>query len=305
MKRGLAISNPAAGGGSGKKRARKVLDALARGGKAPELVETTHAGHAIELAAEAARANVGTVIAIGGDGTTFEVANGLLREAATRERGGNTGDPIRIGVIPVGTGNSFVRDFGLTTTELAVEAVLRGHTRPADAVRVVHAQGTSYYVNLLSIGFTAEVGALTNRRFKALGATGYAVSVLVEVSRLKPQTFTYGLDGAETFDREGIFVSFSNTRCTGGSMQMAPKADVSDGAIDVIHVGDLGRGRLLSAFPRIYKGTHLALEDVSHTIARNVVFGARRPQAVMVDGEVVEWELHELNVMRHALQVVA
>ena len=172
-------------------------------------------------------------------------------------------------------------------------------------MRATHRAGVLHYINLLSIGFTSDVGALTNRWFKPLGAAGYAVSTVFEVLRLQARRFPMRLDGGATDARPADFLSFSNSRCTGGDMQMAPHADVSDGRLDVIRVGDLGRIGLLRAFPSIYEGKHVFHPDIEATTAGRVDFDLADPVDIMVDGEVLRAHLQSLEMLPSALQVFA
>lgn len=291
MSQSVVIVNRAAGGGRGPALAAPHLahlDATVR--------YTERPGHARELAEQAARDGASTVVAAGGDGTVFEVVNGLMQLAPD--------DRPTLGLLPVGTGNSFVRDLALDSPARAVEAILGGHTQPVDVVRLDHDEGVLHYVNLLSVGFSAEAGALTNRRYKGLGASGYILAVLQCLLRLGAHPFPHALDGGPVDARPYVLVSFSNSRFTGGDMQMAPRADISDGELDVVTIGPMRRLRFLRAFPRIFAGTHDQLPEIDLARAREVVFSAASPVDVMVDGEVLTLTLRKLEVLPGALRVL-
>jgi diacylglycerol kinase (ATP) len=293
------IVNPAAGGGRCGDRVAQVLPRL----RSAELGEievhrTTGPGHATTLARTFAERGQRTILCAGGDGTTYEVLNGLFPRDPAAPRP-------RLGLLPLGTGNSFLRDLHIETEDAAIEAVCRGATRPVDVVRADHDEGCLHYLNLLSVGFTSDVGALTNRWFKALGPAGYAVSTVLEVLRLRARPFPVRLDDGPLDDRPADFLSFSNSRCTGGNMQMAPAAKVDDGLLDVIRVGDLGRRQLLTTFPKIYQGRHLEHPKNEATTAARVRFELDGPVAVMVDGEVRTVWLRSLQVQPAAIEVFA
>jgi len=290
------IVNPASGGGRGSARVQGALQTLREHGWDLDVRETTGPGHASDLAVEAAEREVPVVLAAGGDGTTYEVVNGLFPAKGTVPR---------LGLLPVGTGNSFLRDFAITDLAAAVQAILRKQPRACDVVRATHAQGAVHYVNLLSLGFSAEVGALTNRRFKGLGLAGYALATVGSLVRLDHPCFPYALDDGPRETAPVVLLSFCNSRFTGGTMQMAPAADPTDGALDVIHVGAMRRRRLLGAFPKIYRGTHVHLPEVRTTTARSVRFDLSGPVPCMIDGEVCDLTLERLDVLPGALQVFA
>ncbi|HMV67017.1 MAG TPA: YegS/Rv2252/BmrU family lipid kinase, partial [Myxococcota bacterium] len=235
------------------------------------------------------------LLCAGGDGTAYEVVNGLMQ----------AGGRPALGMIPLGTGNSFLRDFGITTAARALDAVVADRRRPIDVVRADCDGGPIWYINLLSIGFTSDVGALTNRRFKALGKHGYTVATVIEVARLRHHAFPLRLDGGPTDARPCVFLSFNNSRCTGGDMQMAPSADPSDGRLDVIRVGPMSRLQLLGTFPKIYQGRHVDHPLVEQATAAQVDLDLDGPVDLMVDGEVIRRRLTRLVVLPGALEVIA
>ena len=120
---------------------------------------------------------------------------------------------------------------------------------------------------------------------------------------LTPRPLPFALDGGESHREPVIFLSFNNSRFTGGKMMMAPDADPSDGLFDAIIVGDLGRVGLLRAFPKIFAGTHLEAPGVSATTAHKAVFDLADPVDVMVDGEVFPMSLEVIDVLPGAIDV--
>lgn len=291
MPRLVVIVNGAAGGGRGSSRLEPHLAALRASGEVV-LRPTDGPGHATALARAAVADGADGVVAVGGDGTLFEVVNGLLP----------AGGPA-LGVIPVGTGNSFVRDVGHRDPAAAAAAIASGRTRPIDALRLRHDAGETFSVNLVSFGFSAEAGALTNARYKPLGVAGYVLAVLQTLVGLHPHVAPHALDGGAFDGRPFTLLSFCNTRYTGGDMQMAPGADPADGRLDVVRIGPMGRRRFLSSFPRIFRGTHPQMPEVSLATAASVAFAPGAPVDVMIDGEVLTLVPRALDVLPGALRV--
>ncbi len=295
----LTIVNPAAGGGRARRKVGDALERLRRAGLALDVRETARAGHAREMARTARARGQKRFISVGGDGTGFEVVDGIFAAKAPN------GEPPTLGLLPLGTGNSFLRDFDIDSTDLAIEAIARGREKECDVVRADHAGGALHYINLLSIGFSARAGSLTNDRFKPFGMAGYVMAVLTCVARLEHPVFPLRLDGGDVDRRPAALLSFSNSKFTGGTMMMAPGADVSDGELDVIRVGALGRLRFVRAFPAIFKGTHIELDDIEQTRARRVELEGIGEVECMVDGEVLRLDLRALEVLPSALKVLA
>jgi diacylglycerol kinase (ATP) len=289
----LVIVNGAAGGGRAEARLQPLLPGLA--GAAVTVAHTSGPGHATELARAATS---DAVVAVGGDGTLHEVVQGLMARA----------ERPALGVVPVGTGNSFVRDLDLRDPARAVAAVAAGRVREVDVVRVTHADGAVYSVNLVSVGFAADAGSTTNRRYKGLGVAGYVAAVVQTLAGLRPTVVPWRADAdpdAPFDSRPFVLLSFCNSSSTGGDMTMAPAADLSDGELDVVRIAPMGRRRFLTSFPRIFRGTHGELPEVTFGRARRVEFAPLPPVDVMIDGEVAALSLRSLEVVPRALRVLA
>lgn len=294
----LAIVNPAAGGGRCGKLAGHALAALRSQGLSLDVIASAGVGHPSQLAREAYSQGYRRFLSVGGDGTAHEIINGVFSlDAAAR---------VSLGFLPLGTGNSFLRDFTERGAEESARAVLEGRTRPCDLLRLTHADGVLYSFNLVSFGFTADVGALTNRVFKplALGGFGYLLGVLVVILRLRRRAFPLRCDDDVEWDRRRcLFLSFSNSKFTGGKMMIAPQADTSDGLIEFVHWGPIGRLGLLRMLPPLYDGTHIHHPLAARRSARRVVFDLDGPVNVLVDGEILRLRCRALEVLPRALDV--
>jgi diacylglycerol kinase (ATP) len=296
----LAIVNRAAGGGRAGKLAAAALDRLRASGIKVEAVNTSGPGDATRLAREAYAKGYRNFISVGGDGTGFEIVNGLFPEAL------NSSDRVALGFLPLGTGNSFLRDFSKDGLQHATEALLAGKRRRCDVLKLTHATGVLYYINLLSVGFTADVTALANRRFKRLGEAGYVLAVLGSLLRLKRRAFPLRLDSTVEFDTNRcLFLTFNNSKYTGGKMMIAPKAESDSGLIEYVRWGAIGRLTLLRNFPTLFDGTHLNHPSASRGSATRIEFDLEGPVDVMVDGEVLTIQPKLLEVLPGALDVIA
>ncbi len=294
MERFLAIVNPAAGGGRSANLAGPALSRLRDGGLHIDVIASTAPGHAAQLAKEAFDQGYRQFIAVGGDGTAHEILNGAF--AAQRR--------ISLGFLPLGTGNSFLRDFTKDGAEASLKAILEGRKRPIDIVKLTHSTGEIYSFNLLSIGFTADVGALTNRRFKPLGHFGYLLGVFVRVAQLNRRAFALRCDDDKDWDeRRSLFLTFNNSKFTGGTMMIAPNADPTDGFIEFVRWGPIGRLGLLRMLPKLYDGTHVHHPLASRRAVRHVDFNIPTPVDVMIDGEIVSLTCKSLDILPSALDV--
>jgi diacylglycerol kinase (ATP) len=292
----FTIVNPAAGGGRCGKLAPAALGRLRSAGLDLEMRETHAPGEAAVLANGAYAAGFRNFIAVGGDGTGFEIVNGLFPPAATEGRAA-------LGFLPLGTGNSFLRDFTQRGADFAVEAIVTRRRRPCDVMRLDHAGGSLFYINTLNMGFAADVATLTNRRLKRLGELGYLVGVLVSLARLRRRPFPLRADG-ERDDRRCLFLAFSNSKYTGGKMMIAPDASINSGAIEYVHWGPIGRFGLIRNLPGLFDGTHIRHPLASRRTAARIEFDLGTPVDVVVDGEVLTLEVESLEVLPGALDVM-
>jgi diacylglycerol kinase (ATP) len=294
----FAIVNPAAGGGRCGRLAPAALDRVGQAGIELEVALSTKPGEATALARAAYAKGERNFLAVGGDGTAFEIVNGLFPEAQTQGR------PV-LGFLPLGTGNSFLRDFTRRGVEHTIEALGNRSRRPCDVLRLRHSGDDIYFINLLSLGFPADVGELTNRRFKGLGEPGYILGVVARLAGLRHPAFPHRVDGAEEWDRRRcLFLTFSNSKFTGGKMMIAPKADPSDARIEYVRWGPIGRLRLLWTFPRLFTGTHIEHPLASRAAAERIEFDLAEPVNAMVDGEILRLKCRSIEILPGALDVV-
>jgi diacylglycerol kinase (ATP) len=292
----FAVVNPAAGGGRCGKLAPAALNRIRSGGLALEVRETRAAGEAAVLANGAYAEGYRNFIAVGGDGTSFEIVNGLFPDAASEGRAA-------LGFLPLGTGNSFLRDFTERGADYAIEAILTRRRRPCDVIRLNHAGGSLYYINTLNIGFAADVATLTNRHLKRLGEFGYLAGVLVSLARLRRRPFPLRADGQRD-DRNCLFLAFSNSKYTGGKMMIAPHASIDSGAIEYVHWGPIGRFGLVRNLATLFDGSHIRHPLASRRTATRIEFEIETPVDVVIDGEVLTLEIESLEVLPSALDVM-
>lgn len=294
----LAIVNPAAGGGKCGRLAAAALDRVRNLGIQVDVRETTKAGQATEFARESYRAGNRNFIAVGGDGTSYEIINGLFPEA-------QTGGRPALGFLPLGTGNSFLRDFTTRGVENTMEALRDSRRRGCDVIQLRHSGGDIYFLNLLSLGFPAEVGETANRRFKRWGELGYIFAVFRHVINLEHAAFPHRLDNSSEWNHSrNLFLTFSNSKFTGGKMMIAPRADPSDGLIEYVRWGPIGRAGLICTLPRLFTGTHLKHRLAARAGVKGVDFELDGPVNVMVDGESLRVQCKSLRILPNALDVI-
>lgn len=270
------IVNPAAGRGAAARALDPVAREFHRQGWAVHVERTEGPGHAAELAARAAAAGVTRVVAVGGDGTVHEVANGLL---------GHGGD-VALGVVPIGSGNDFAKLVGVYrhAPVRAVRRLVTARTATFDAGRV----GAEYFVNSMGLGFGPAVVRLRNAMPGLSGFASYLVPVLRAFASFRAPRFEIRAAGfAETGYM--MMVEVCNGTTAGGSYRFAPDAQPDDGRLDVCVVRRLSLPRFLLAIPRVMRGTHGRMREVELFRTREVTIRSLDgPLLLHLDGELRE-----------------
>jgi len=293
----LAVVNPAAGFGKCAKLLGPTMDHLRAAGVSFDVAETKRAGHATEIAREAFRNGYRKFIAVGGDGTSFEIVNGLFPEAWDSK------ETPTLGFLPLGTGNSFLKDFTDQGVEYALQAIIENRARPCDVICLKHRQGAVYYINILSLGFVADVCNLAGR-FKRLGAASYGLAVVLTLARFRKRVFRLKLDGeAQADPPPTALLIFNNSKFTGGNMMLAPYADTGDGQIEIVR-WSADRFDFIRNFPKCYDGSHIHHPLIWTGRAHHVDLDFDAPVDIMIDGEVMTAQLKSLDVLPSALNVM-
>jgi diacylglycerol kinase (ATP) len=293
----LAIVNPAAGGGRTRKLLGPALDRLRTAGLEIAVRETSAPGQATDIARQSCAEGYRRFISVGGDGTSYEIVNGLFPP--------NGADSPILALLPLGTGNSFLRDFSDKGVDYAMESLIAGRSRNCDVLRLRHKGGVLHYINLLSVGFSADVATLRQRRFSSWGEIGYQASIFICLARFRRRPFPVSVDGDQNIDRRPcLFLTFNNSKFTGGTMMIAPSAKVDDGLIEFVRWGPIGRIGLIRNLPGLYDGTHTEHPLAEVRQVRQVEFHLDSSVDCMIDGEVLTLHCESLDVLPAALRVV-
>ncbi len=310
----LFVVNPIAGRGAGE-RAFQLLEAAAsRLQLNHQLVMTSAPGHATQLARQAAAVGCRVVIAVGGDGTSNEVLNGLLQASQNGE-----GQSI-MGIIPVGRGNDFAAGLGLaagTSPDPAacLDRLLACQPHSLDVGRVVgemHPNGL-YFGNGVGIGFDAVVGfeALKLNRspfYRLFSFATYLVAAFRTIMLYHNAPLVRIETDAFQLEQRAIMISIMNGWRMGGLFKMAPQSSMQDGLYDICLVGAVNRPGLLGLIGRFMKGTQEAHPDVQIKRARSLHIRALQGTLpAHADGETLCTAGSELKIelLPQALQILS
>lgn len=289
------IVNPISGRGHGERAIPEIEAHFKAANLNYVLKRTEFAGHALELAREAAGFDV--IIAAGGDGTANEVLNGIL-EADHRH-----GSQPAMAVIPVGRGNDFAYGMGVpaSVTE-ACQCITADHRHKVDVGRVFGENFPTgrYFGNGVGVGFDAVVGFESLKMKWLSGFASYIVAALkttllyFKAPRLKLVTAESEHTGAY------LMVSIMNGKRMGGGFYMAPESNPSDGNLDLCVVNQVQRRQLLPLVSKFTKGTQKDDPAVSYLHTDHLEIHALEGsipahadgETVCEKGESIRIELH-------------
>lgn len=266
------IVNPAAGSGHALKIEQQLRNELKQRGVEAAFVHTDAPGHATELAREAAvQEGCRGVIAVGGDGTCYEVACGLM----------GTGVPL--GIIPAGTGNDFIKTVGIPKKPLAaIDLILRGKPRPVDVGRM----NDRLFLNVSGTGFDVTVLDYTLQAKKYVkGILPYLYGLVRGISHYRPVHVRFTADG-ETQERDVLICSVANGRYFGGGIAICPDASADDGYFDLVVVENRPRWVIPFYIPGLLLGRVLKFGITTHRRCTSVELISKGMRLNM-DGEIV------------------
>ncbi|MGQ0571842.1 MAG: diacylglycerol/lipid kinase family protein [Armatimonadota bacterium] len=266
-----AIINPIAGGSRGARLWRDARPIIEEAGWQITESLSIRRGHARDLAA-ASTADV--LLAVGGDGTAHEVANGLM---ASSQRPA-------LGVIPVGTGNDFARALGLPREPVAAAAALV--TARPRAIDLGEVNGR-YFLTIAGAGFDGEVARQVNAWPKVFGGTVmYVLGILKMLATYRPVEVEITVDGAVS--RERLFlIAVGNTAWNAGGMWLVPSARPDDGVLHAVIAGPLSRFEMLVVLPKVFSGRHLTHRKVRQVQGREIHVTGSTSLAIQADGESI------------------
>lgn len=285
------IVNPNAGNGDEVERLRAILEEL----PGTSVAFSEGPGDAEALAREAVRDGAGLVVAAGGDGTLNEVVNGLAEDFSR----------VRLGLLPLGTGNDFARSIDVPADLDAALAVLKeGDVRTLDVGRAELGGKCRHFLNMAVGGFSPVVSEKADEAKDRWGPLAYLRGAIDALPELRNFRAILTLNGAERIEIETWNVVFSNGRFVASGIQVAPQSLLDDGLLDVMIAPATTLPQLARLVPQILLGRHLESDFLLFRKATCIEITSDPPMAFNVDGEIVGESPAVFEVLPRALKVV-
>ena len=244
-------------------------------------------------------------IACGGDGTLSEVLNGAIETKGSE-----------IGVIPIGTGNDFCRNFDKNTGFDSIEGQLTGEAVECDAIKFNTKTGSKekvgYCINMFNIGFDCNVADLSQDMKKKpfiSGSLAYFASILVTLIKKKGSDLKVEIDGRLAHNGKLLLTSVANGCYCGGGIKSNPLASIRDGLISVNIIKNVTRRKFISLLPHYMKGTHLSLAGIekyilSEKCEKVTVTPNDGGIRLCIDGEIVDAGKTQFEIVHNAFRFV-
>ncbi len=294
----LVLVNPVAGGGRAQRALPQVADYLRRQGHEADFVEAQSAENLRQRAAEGVAAGYARIVALGGDGTFQQVVKGTLGTGAV------------LGFLPAGGGNDVAAALGIPQDPVeAAYVLLHSPPRPMDVLRARFASGnTGIYVGGGGLGLDAEAAGLANGRFRRLpGAARYVAGALWALAAFQPFHVEVESDGEpiRVASAPVMFAAVTNTPAYGAGVKIAPAAEIDDGQLDLVLLGDLPWTRLLELIPVMLRTGDVRAPEIQRFRARRVLLRTDRPAQFHGDGELLGEAPVEVETLPRAIRVLA
>ena len=260
----------------------------------PNLFLTKYKGHAIDIIKNIDIDYYNGIIVIGGDGTFHEVVNGLFQRLDKKT--------LPIGVIPGGSGNSFLYDNAITDPLLIAEQILNLQKKPIDIVEVKTNSKKIYSINLTGWGLVTDIGYFAEKN-RWLGPSRYTIISIFEILKNKIRTATLSYNNQKV-KKDFTFIIACNTKHVGKGMMMAPKAKINDGLLDLIIVnGNISRLKLFQTLPKLFKGTHIHDPEVEYIQIDKFSLDTSNNELLNIDGELKGSTPIQVEVIPNAIEI--
>jgi YegS/Rv2252/BmrU family lipid kinase len=304
QKKCALILNPHAGGGKGSRDWHQIEKLLGAHGLQYELLISKYPKHAILIAKHAVDNGARQLIVVGGDGTLNEVVNGVFQQETCLI------EKVTIGIIPVGTGNDWIKTFGIPNNyEEAIKKIKEGEAIFQDVGKLTYSENgkanSRYFINMAGFGFDAQVTRIANL-MKKKGRSGkwvYHISLLAAYLQYKTHKLNISVNGEQI--EELIFsLSVGIGKYNGGGMMQSPHAIPNNGIFEVTLIKKIDIYGILTNLSGLYSGSYIKDSRVLCYKAKEIFISSQKPLFAEVDGESLGQGQFSVEILPRAVQVI-
>jgi len=274
MKRARLIYNPTSGKEEFQKKLPEILDYFERAGYETSCHATKKAGDATKAAESAVNRAFDLIIAAGGDGTLYEVINGMAERSYRPP----------LGIIPSGTTNDFARAIGLPLRNIkkSCEMIVHGEATPIDIGKV----NDKYFINIAGAGALTDLTYEVPSKLKTIiGQLAYYIKGIEKLPFIRPSHVRIETD-ERVIDEEIMLFLIANSNSVGGLERLAPSASLNDGKFDCLILRKTSLPEFLRIASHVIKGDHIKDPDVIYFQTKKLKATASSNVYVNLDGEL-------------------
>lgn len=295
------IYNPISGNGKGREYWGKLEKLLAQAAIPHKAAASEYPLHSVGLAKKAVENGYRKIIAIGGDGTVHEVANGILQQSAISPK------EVALGAIPTGRGNDWAINLGMIGTPGEIIGLLqREKTFLQDVGLIRQQEDTRYFISMIGVGFDGFVAKKVADRKRAglhISKLAYFVELAKGLFAYRHRPMSYEIDG-KTYHKPVFTAAIGIMPTNGGGMRQAPGARPDDGLFDITVIKDISKWEVLMQLKNLYSGTFVKHPKVEQHQGRKVSFSAESAIQMEADGEPLAPGDFSVEIIPNALKVI-
>lgn len=295
------IVNPTSGNGKSKKNWRKISDELKKQNILFSFAFTEYYKHEEILVENAIKKGFTKIISVGGDGTLHHVVNGIMKQKLVET------NSIQLAVIPIGTGNDWVKTYNIgTKIEKSIAIISKEKTILQDIGRLETENNTiTYFTNVAGIGYDGYVASKL-KKLKSFGGIAYLLSGLYGLLFYKKTKLIIEINN-QLLKEKCLMVVFGICKFSGGGMQFTKDVNTSDGLLDITIAKNLTLIDMILNLPKLYNGQivhHKKVESYKTTSLKITPFLKSEKPFIQADGELINRGSISVSILKKAIQFI-
>jgi len=293
------IINPTSGSGKSLRQLNLIKNLFKKNNLNTTIVLTEYIHHEKELVQTAIKQGYTKFICVGGDGTLHHIINGIMSQKTIAT------NKIKVGVIPVGTGNDWVKTYKIPNKiEGAIQIINKGKTIFQDIgyLKLLDTNNELYFNNLAGIGFDAFVVRRISS-FKKIGTLAYLLGGIISFFSYKKNKLHVIIDN-KNIKTKIFMISIGLCKYSGGGMQLTDFKKHKNGVFDITLIKNITLIKVLLHLKKLYNGKIIHLKEVETHQSKSLTILSNKSAYIQADGELLGKGNVEINIIKNAIQYV-
>lgn len=291
----LFIINPTAGGGRTLNFIPQIEKIFAKNGQ-PYKIELTNGPGDAKKIAEKYTSNINgenlRIYSVGGDGTLNEVLNGMIGTSSS------------LAVIPLGTGNDFMRSIAprYNIKNILINTI-EGEEKFIDCAKV----NEKYFLNISSVGFDAEIMYNSEEYKKSIflpGKLAYIYGIFATLFKYKDKKISIDVDGEKIDDTKVLLVAIANGKCYGGGITVSPYSKLDDGKLNISFIKSIKASQILKPLIKFVRGKYEDIKEIKFLTGKKIEIKCDKIIKMSIDGEIFESDQATFEILPNKVKFV-